>query len=220
MKRIGLLTLAATPLVLTGGTWSARVATPAAPTALITYLRAGTARIALTSDTIVEHGRAVALEQSTFEAVFKMLKPATVNGRGDASTALAWVCYRLRGDTPTSLILESDEMGGGEYVDGFELVPVGGQPDLERDCVDLDLSPSDIETDKGIRLGLTRLEVRKRLGVAGRDSAGVVVFERNKEKSNRLLDGTRERYNEWAAFTIRFRDGRAAEVTGWRIDST
>ena len=218
-RRIALLAVAVAPLLLDKGAHAERAAKPA-PTALINYLRAGTVRIALISDTIVEHGQSIAIEQSTFEDVFRMLKPATVNGRGDASTALNWVCYRLGGDVSTSLILESDEMGGGTYIDGFEIVPAGSRPELERDCVALDVSSSDLETDKGIRLGLTRREVKKQLGVAGRDSVGVVLFERGLDKSHRLPNGTREQYFESSSFTIRFRDDRAVEIMGWRIDST
>src|SRR5690349_15439087 len=155
IPRVTLLSIATASMLL-GGAWANGGSGHAPPTALLNFLRVGAAHVALTSGTFIVHGSAAKLEQSTFEDVFRMLKPATVNGRGDASLALNWVCYRLGGDVSTSLILESDEMGGGTYIDGFEMVPAGSRPDLERDCVALDVSSSDLETDKGIRLGLTR----------------------------------------------------------------
>ena len=219
MALVALLSIAASPMLF-GVARTEGAVSHAPPTALINFLRVGTADVALTSGTFIVHGRSTELEQSTFEDLFTMLKPATVNGRGDASTSLNWVCYRLGGDVSTSLILESDEMGGGKYIDGFEIVLAGSRPDLERDCVTLDVSSSDLETDRGIRLGLTRREVRKRLGVAGRDSADVVIFERGLDKSHRLRDGSREQYFESSTFTFRFRDDRIVEIMGWRIDST
>ena len=220
VKRITLLVTATVPLLLSDGARVERLAMPASPTALLNYLRVGTAQVALISDTFTVRGRSTKLKQTTFEDLFRIFKPATVNGRGDASTSLNWVCYRLGADASTSLILESDEMGGGQYIDGFEIVPAGSRPDLERECVALDILPSDFETDRGIRLGLTRRDVRKRLGVTGRDSAGVVIFERGLDKSHRLRDGTREQYFESSSFTLRFRDDRVVEISGWRIDST
>jgi hypothetical protein len=188
------------------------------PTALLSYLRVGNARVALTSDTIVNLDHRVALEQSTFGDVARMLAPATPTDSGDASSSLAWVCYRLRDSI--SLVLESDEMGSGEYIDSFELVRAGSRPDLERACIPLGVSPAAVQSDRGIRLGLTRREVSRRLGVIGRDSANVVIFDRLLEKDGRSRDGTRQPYTESSGFIVRFRQGRVAEIHGWRVDAT
>jgi hypothetical protein len=75
--------------------------------------------------------------------------------------------YRLTGDVPMSLLLESDEIGGGECIDNLELVPTGSRPDMEADCVDVDIPASAVTTDDGIKLGLTRREVEKCLSATG-----------------------------------------------------
>lgn len=189
------------------------------PTALLSYLRVGNARVALTSDTIVILEHRVALEQSTFGDVARMLAPATPTDSGDASSSLAWVCYRLRGDS-ISLVLESDEMGSGEYIDSFELVRAGSRPDLERACISLGVSPEAVQSDRGMRLVLTRREVSRRLGVVGRDSANLVIFDRFLEKDGHSRDGLRQPYTESSGFVVRFRRGRVAEIHGWRVDAT
>ena len=187
--------------------------------ALLTYLQVGNARVALTSDTIVRSGRRVGVEESTFDEVRRMLAPAAQSDSGDAASSLRWICYRLAGDS-VSLVLESDEMGGGDYIDGFELIPAGSRPDLERSCARLSVPPQLVQTDRGIRLSLTSNQVRAKLGAVGRDSAGVVVFERSRDRVTHARDGTPEPYTESSGFIIRFRHGRVAEVHGWRVDAT
>lgn len=195
------------------------VVSPHTPTALLTYLQVGSVRIGLTVDTLVEHGRRVPVGFSSLAHVQKILTAAEIGARGDAASSLKWVCYRLSGDAPMSLLLESDEMGGGD-VDGFELVPAGSRRALEHKCARLDVPASAVETDKGIRLGLSRRQVEGRLGVAGRDSAGVVIFERMLDKVGRRRDGMRLSYTEAAGFTIRFRNDHVMEIVGWRMDTT
>jgi hypothetical protein len=118
-----------------------------------------------------------------------------------------------------SLILEGDEMSG-DHFGGFEFVPSGTKPDLERECAPSPHLPGDVRTNKGLRLGLTRPEVSQRLGVRGRDSSDVVIYERVVRKIFRDSARKRVPYDQASTLTVRFHDGRAVAFSGWRVDAS
>jgi hypothetical protein len=217
MIRIGILIFALASI----GTPAPRASSQATTRGpLLSYLRVGTTRLAFEADTLAENGRTVAMAQSTFEDASRTLKPVIVNLKGDAGDALRWVCFRLTGSPEMTLILESDEMGGGNRLGGFAFIPARSRPELERKCVTINVLPTTVATNMGLRLGLTRGEVANTLGVAGRDSADVVIFERTTKRTSRAADGTFTPYTEAAWFVVRFRSSRVVAFTGWRVDAS
>lgn len=187
---------------------------------LLSYLRVGPHVIAFESDTLTEGAKRVALVQSTFADARRKLGPAALEVRGDAGDVLRWVCYRLGGKAPMSLVLESDEMGGGKRVTGFEFVVAGSRPDLERRCAALSVQGGAVSTNTGLRLGLARREVNERLGVVGRDSAGVVVYDRTRQRVWHRADGGQDEYTESAGFVVRYVRGRVVAFSGYRVDAS
>lgn len=118
-----------------------------------------------------------------------------------------------------SLILESGEMGGGTWLTGFTFARTGTRPDLERQCVTIAIDAHAVTTDLGLRLALTRQEVDVRLQAIGGDSAGLVVYERERERPFTNRQGQRDKYQEAAGFTVALHAGRVSGFSGWRIDS-
>jgi hypothetical protein len=205
-------------LTLLGASVLAQLAGPAR-SPLLRYLQIGSTRVAFENDTLVEDGRRVALTQSTIESVRAALGAAQPTDSGDAATSFRWICYRLTGTPAMSLILGSEEMGGGIYVTDFSFVPSNTEPRLERRCMPLDVDPTQVRTDRGLRVGLTRAQVDRILRVAGRDSARLVVYEQDVQRPFTNRDGKADKYTEAAGFTFEFRGGRAVGFSGWRIDS-
>lgn len=187
---------------------------------LLSYLQVGPHRIAFEADTILEGGARIALVQSTFTDARRALGPASVSARGDAGDSFYWVCYRLTGSPRMSLILESDEMGGGTSIDNFELVPAGSRASLEHRCVATDIAGTSVVTNTGLRLGSSRADVNARLGMMGRDSAGIVVYDRSRELTMRYRDGRQVEYTQSAGFVVRFVHDHVASFTGYRLDAS
>lgn len=187
---------------------------------LLSYLQVGSHRIAFEADTVVEHGARLQLVPSTFADVSHALGPAVVGTRGDAGDAFGWMCYRLSGSQRMSLLLESDEIHGVKWIGDFELIRAGSHPSLERHCAALDVPATAVVSNTGLRLGLTRGEVQATLGVAGRDSADVVVYDRTRDMTMRTRDGRREPYTQSSGFTVRFVRGRVVEFSGYRLDAS
>ena len=125
-------------------------------------------------------------------------------------------CYRPLPDPVAgemTLLFESDEMGDSEALTEFELIPVGSRPEVERGCRRLAVASASIASDRGIRLGLTRDAVVKLLGAPVRDHDDVAEFERVSERTVRV-GGAVDRYDQYSAITITFRDGRIVAFSG------
>jgi hypothetical protein len=191
---------------------------PARPP-LLTWLLVGTHRIPFVNETVLEHGHRVPIAAANFDSVRRVLGPAATTDTGDAGGANTFACYRLAGRPAMSLILESSEMGGGTWLTGFTFVPTGSRPDLERRCATSNIDAHAVSTDLGLRLGLTRDQVNRRLQAVGRDSAGSVVYERDRQRPFINPRGQRDTYQEAAGFTVTMVAGRVAAFDGWRIDS-
>jgi hypothetical protein len=110
-------------------------------------------------------------------------------------------------------------MGGGTWITGFNVVPTGSRPDLERGCRSIAISDERVITNRGIRLGLTRGEVDVRLGRARRDSAGLALYESDVD-SVWVEDGKRVPYTQGSGFNLRFKAGRLVSIYGWRVDAS
>jgi hypothetical protein len=161
----------------------------ASHTALLTYLRVGNERVVFEEDTVVDNGSRHALPRTSFRDAAQRIGPARLMHRGESGESFSWQCFRLDGSPSLSLVLEGNEMSVGD-IGGFEIIPTGSRPELESDCTKVGARSSDLQTDRGVRLGLSRAEVTARLGVDGRDSADVVVFEQILKKRARNSPGT------------------------------
>jgi hypothetical protein len=186
----------------------------------LSYLQVGPHRVAFESDTFTRADVRVALQQSTIQSVTRLLGPARVIATGDASASLRSICYKLRGSGNMILILESEEMGGGKWITGFSLLRSGGRPEREHGCGRVDFDPAAIVTNSGVRLGLSRKQMSAILGIAGRDSAGVVLYDLLLEKRMKMKDGTTQPYTEGVGYEVRFRNDRVIGFSGSRVDAT
>jgi hypothetical protein len=152
--------------------------------------------------------------------VRRALGETTKSDTGDASSSTAWLCYRLSGVPKVTLVVESGEMGGGQWITEFELFPVGTRKDLEHGCRDIAIAGSDVVTDTRLQLGLTRQQVIGLLGTSMRDSADAIIYERSVHRKNVDGSGKVSEFDEGSWLTIRFRNGRVIAFHGGRIDST
>ena len=173
---------------------------------LLRYLTVGTARIVFeTPDGMVARFRFVD------QALGRARRPSA-SADGLPTSA----CYRPLPDPlagEMTLLFESDEMGNPEDLTEFELIPAGSRPEVERGCRRLAIPSASIATDRGIRLGLTRAAVAKLLGVPVRDRDDVAEYEHTSERTVRV-GGTVDRYDQYSAITVTFRDGRVVAFSG------
>jgi hypothetical protein len=173
---------------------------------LLRYLMVGTSRIAFETP----DGSA-----ARFRFVDQALGPARrPSAAADGLPTSA--CYRPLPDPVAgemTLLFESDEMGDPEGLTEFELIPTGTRPEVERGCRRLAVPSASIVTDRGIRLGLTRAAVVKLLGAPVRDHDDVAEFEHMSERTVRV-GGVVDRYDQFSAITITFRDGRVVAFSG------
>jgi hypothetical protein len=173
---------------------------------LLRYLTVGTSRIAFeTPDGTVARFRFVD------QALGRARRPSAPTDGLPTSA-----CYRPLPDPVAgemTLLFESDEMGNPEELTEFELIPAGSRPEVERGCRRLAVPSASIVTDRGIRLGLTRAAVIKLLGAPVRDHDDVAEFEHMSERTVRV-GGVVDRYDQYSAITITFRDGRVVAFSG------
>lgn len=164
--------------------------------------------------TALNVGRAqIALGETTFTELARTLGPAPVASAGDAGDSRREACYRLAGSPVATLYVEGGELGGGDRIEGFVLVARGAasvaeEPALTRACTPVALSGADVRTDRGVALGLSRAQVRSRIGAASRHSAGVAIHEAD---ANRRGGG-----NAFSTLRIRYdARGRVVALAGW-----
>lgn len=193
-------------------------ARPANERPLLSYLSIGSKRLAFAGDTVFEAGRRTILVAATFDGASRIVGPSAVGNKGDGGEVLRWMCYRLTGEPSMSLVLEANETSGG-HIGGFEFMPADSRPEVEGECIALNVQPTDIVTNTGLRLGMTRDEASARLGVEGRDSAGVVIFTRVIERGTALSNGREQPSTQGASFVVWFQDDRIVRFTGWRTDA-
>ena len=214
MVRVGAFTLLASSIAVAIG-----AAMPADPLPLLSYVRVGGTRVAFESDTFSTPSHREATVQSTVQQVERALGRTVARDTGDAAGHSRLLCYRLGGRSSDALVFESSEMGGGTRITGFNVVPAGTRPDLEQSCRSIPVGVQSVVTDRGIRIGLTRKEVDALLGRPGRDSAGVVLYEKDVD-SVWTDHGKRVPYNQSSGFNLIFTDGRLAAIYGWRVDAS
>ena len=173
---------------------------------LLRYLTVGTARIAFETP-----DGAAARFRFVDQALGRARRPSSATDGLPTSA-----CYRLLPDPAAgevTLLFESDEMGSPDDLTEFELIPTGSRPEVERGCRRLAVPSASVVTDRGIRLGLARAAVARLLGAPVRDHDDVAEFEHTSERIVRV-GGVTDRYDQYSAITITFRDGRVVAFSG------
>lgn len=215
MQRVAIAPLL---FMLVGCSGRTAVAKPLSEQPLLSYLSVGSKRVAFGPDTLVESGKRMILIPTTFDGASRTVGPSALGAKGDGGEALQWMCYRLTGEPSMSLVLEADETSGG-HLGGFEFLPADSRPEVEGECISLDVPPSQIATNTGLRLGMSRDEVSGKLGVDGLDSAGVVIFKRVIDRSVQRSNGDQQQSTHTASFIVWFQDDRVVRFNGWRVDA-
>jgi hypothetical protein len=106
----------------------------------------------------------VKFEQTTLESVQKHLG-GVIGSHGDASKALAWLCYS--GSDPDGrwiFWLDSGELGGLSVIDGFEWRRLSANEKPDHRCASLPDRSSSVELPFALRPGSAEADIRKILG--------------------------------------------------------
>ncbi len=137
---------------------------------VLSYLTVGTHRVSFET----ESGAA------PFSSVRETLGGMPVGGE-EGSAATPTICYSVMDPTVGAtkgmvLVFFGDDEGNGTLTE-FELAPADAEPDLNGKCSTLPLTAHDVSTDLGIRIGLTREDVEKKLGEPLREEKGKTIYQ-------------------------------------------
>ena len=171
-----------------------------------------TSRVTLGSATI-------RLEETTFASVARKLGDASIMHVGDAGGSRYQACYAANGTAPARYYLESGEMGGGDRVMqvdavGVDVATAAEDPIIATHCRTLLPGTPPLTTNRGIRLGLTRADVERRVQRRGRDSAGVMLYERSDAHGRGALA-----YDVFSWLRVRYSNGRVAAFSTGVVSS-
>jgi hypothetical protein len=123
-------------------------------------------------------------------------------------------CYLLSGPSPHMILaFYGDPMGTGTLTD-FDLEPASRKPDLTGKCSRLNISPRQIVTDKGVRLGMPREEVEEMIGQSRRAIDGQPIYEVTQERKTKLADGTMYTEEISSSLTITYRNRTVVAFSG------
>ena len=138
---------------------------------------------------------------------------------GDEGNAMTpTICYAVIDPTVGAtkgmvLVFYGDDEGNGTLTD-FELGSAGMKPELDGKCGSLPLTAEDISTDLGIRLGLTRAAVEKKLGRPLREENGKTIYQSVDE---RVFHGSEEsagKFEVTSGVDITYRNGKVSAFGG------
>jgi hypothetical protein len=107
----------------------------------------------------------VTLEKTSLKEVQSTIGAGTIYSHGDASEALAWLCYTVSTSNPKQrLWLSSGEMGGLKIIDGVaaEVIPTNVNP--SADCPELPQRYLPLRFANGIWLGAPEERFQKSFG--------------------------------------------------------
>jgi hypothetical protein len=132
----------------------------------------------------------------------------------DAGAVPPTVCYILSGPSPRMVLaFYGDPMGTGALTD-FDLAPASRKPELTGKCSRLDISPRQIETDKGVRIGMSREDVEDLIGQSRRAIDGQPIYEVTEERKTKLADGTVYTEEVSSSITITYRNRTVVAFSG------
>jgi hypothetical protein len=164
------------------------IATPA-PTPLLRYLRVGSQRI----DFDVP-GKGAA----RFSTVARALGGKEI--ASEEGTATLTRCYILSGSAPHMVLAFYGDDTGNDVLTDFDLAPASRKPDLVGKCSPLAVSPRQVVTDRGVRIGLPRADVEELIGKSRRAIDGQPIYEISEKRSAKSSDGTP--YSEYVSSSI------------------
>jgi hypothetical protein len=154
-------------------------------------------------------------DSTNFGEARKRLGPAGLQRVGHGHDAVPFICYLGGGakDAFTLALETDDEMGGPEQsILRVRVVRRGYEPGLDRRCSPLRVRARLPTTDRGIHLGMTRQEIEKVLGRGGRDSSGVLIYERTETRKG----STCPTYDAMSRLALQFVEGRVVVLSGYR----
>ena len=123
-------------------------------------------------------------------------------------------CYLLKGPAPHMVLaFYGDPMGSGGLTD-FDLAPASRKPELVGKCARLDISPKQVVTDRGVKLGMTRDEVEELIGTSRRAIDGQPIYEVTEERKLKLADGTTATEEISSSITITYRNRIVVAFSG------
>ncbi|HUW27897.1 MAG TPA: hypothetical protein VMV97_04745 [Sulfuriferula sp.] len=107
----------------------------------------------------------VTLEKTSLKEVQSTIGAGEIYSHGDASEALAWLCYTVSTSNPKQrLWLSSGEMGGLTIVDGVAAVVIPTNVSPSADCPDLPQRYTPLRFANGIWLGASEERFQKSFG--------------------------------------------------------
>ncbi|MGH7602873.1 MAG: hypothetical protein ACRENK_02625 [Gemmatimonadaceae bacterium] len=139
---------------------------PRTATPVLRYLKVGSHRIEFD---VPGPGRA------PFSSVSRIL-----GGKGNAEeTGVPALvrCYVLSGPAPHMILAFYGDETADSLLTDFDLAPVSRKRDLAGKCSPLSVSPRQVVTDRGIKIGLPRADVEEALGQSRRAIDGQPIYE-------------------------------------------
>lgn len=113
-------------------------------------------------------------------------------------------CYVLSGPAPhTILSFYGDETADSALTD-FDLSPASRKPELRGKCSALSVSPRQVVTDRGIKIGLPRADVEEVLGQSRRAIDGQPIYEVTGPRTTRS-GGTARTEDISSSITVTYR---------------
>jgi len=141
-----------------------------------------------------------------FESVARILGGKSSKVDVSAATPGPTQCYTLSGPSPRMVLAFYGDDTGSNVLTDFDLAPASRKRALLGKCASLAVSPKQIVTDRGIRLGLTRDEVEEKLGESKRAINGKPIYELTQQRTTKLADGTTYTEDLSSSITITYRN--------------
>lgn len=107
----------------------------------------------------------ITLEKNSLKEIQSAIGNGKINSHGDASAAVAWLCYTVSTSNPKQKIwLSSGEMGGLSIIDGITAVKIPSNVMPSKECPELPQRFTPIRFINGIRLGASENTFLKTYG--------------------------------------------------------
>jgi hypothetical protein len=174
---------------------------------ILSYVTVGKHRVAFETNGVA----------TSFSAVQEALGGNSIGG-DEGSAATGTICYAVIDPTVGAthgmvLAFYAGDDGNGTLTE-FELAPEGAKPELNGKCAYLPLTSQDISTNLGIRIGLTRAAVEKKLGRPLREENGKTIYESVDERVVSAADSVATQVEVTSDVDITYRSGRIAAFGG------
>jgi hypothetical protein len=117
------------------------------------------------------------LEKNTLADVESKLGPSTPGACSEEVEASKIICYVSAGPIKTRIFFESGSSGGWSRLDGFRVVSENVTPACRLQCKSTNVFSGDVQTNGGLKLGLTKAELVALLGAPSKVSGDRLTFE-------------------------------------------